>query len=151
MLKHQLSSTIKCVIMNINMCGSCIHCQLLSKWNMSALNVRTLFVVTDLFHSIGAHVKSVHAHSKINNALLHSSVCACCADRCAHLSLSKETDSTVLLLAFYSFSGTSWCREIITKTDKILAINAEILWMSLSNGFDTLIVKELSHHMDKIC
>ena len=68
--------------MNLNMYGSCIHCQLLSKWNIiiimylysaqylhilqdskryltnptvqvqyniSALSVRTLFVVTDLF------------------------------------------------------------------------------------------------------
>ena len=98
--------------MNLNMCGNCIHCQLLSKWNITALNVRTLFVVTDLFHSIGAHVKSVHVHSKVNNALLHSSVCAqCCADRCTHLSLSKETDSTALRSPLYSFSWTSWCRE----------------------------------------
>ena len=97
-------------------------------------------------------MKSVHAHSKINNALLDSTVCAqCCADRCSHLSLSKETDSTALRSPLYRFPETSWCREIITKTDKILAINAEILWMSLSNGFDTLIVKEFSYHMDKIC
>ena len=116
--------------MNLNMCGSCIHCQLLSKWNISALSVRTLFVVTDLFIQF-AHVKSVHAHSKINNALLDSALldstfCAqCCTDRCVPLSLSKETDTTTLRSSLYSFSWTSWCRETIT--DKIFAINAGIL------------------------
>ena len=51
--------------MNLNMYGSCIHCQLVSKWNISAFNVRTLFVVTDLFQSmIGAHVRFVHAHRR---------------------------------------------------------------------------------------
>ena len=103
--------------MNLNMYGSCIYCQLVSKWDISAFNVRTLFVVTDLFQSmIGAHVRFVHAHSKINNALLHTGVCAqCCADRCSHLSLSKETDSTALRSSLYSFPETPWNRNIIAK------------------------------------
>ena len=79
-LKYQVLSSTECWILNLNICGSCIHCQLVSKWDISALNVRTLFVVTDLFIQF-VHVKSVHAHSKINNALLDSIVCAqCCAD-----------------------------------------------------------------------
>ena len=90
-LKYQVLSSTECWILNLNICGSCIHCQLVSKWDISALSVRTLFVVTDLFIQF-AHVKSVHAHSKINNALLDSTVCAqCCADQCVPLSL-KETD-----------------------------------------------------------
>ena len=139
--------------MNLNMYGSCIHCQLVSKWDISAFNVHTLFVVTDLFQSmIGAHVRFVHAHSKINNALLDSTLCAqCCADRCVPLSLSKETDSTALRSPLYRFPETSWCRETITITDKIFAINAEIVWILLSNSLDTLIVKEFNCNMDEMC
>ena len=102
--------------MNLNMCVNCIHCQLLSKWNLSALNERALFVVTDLFHSIGAHVKSMHAHSKINNALLDSCVCIqFCEDGSAHLSLSKETDFMALHSPLYRFPETPWSRNIIAK------------------------------------
>ena len=87
-----------------------------------------------------------------NNALLHTGACAqCCADRCAHLSLSKETDTTALRSSLYSFPWTSWCRETITITDKIFAINAEIVWILLSNSLDTLIVKEFNCNMDEMC
>ena len=113
--------------------------------------MRTLFLLTDLFIQF-AHVKSVHAHSKINNALLDSTLCAqCCADRCVPLSLSKETDSTALRSPLYRFPETSWCRETITITDKIFAINAEIVWILLSNSLDTLIVKEFNCNMDEMC